>query len=344
MEDVHEYQANIHNRETKCKYCIQTLHVRCYRTSSWMKDSCNHCRSTRGVHSCSSRSRENECRCCCRGLIEVCEKAILQRDSIERRWVLMQWNTDSRDIYIICLPCELAVKRWSAWKKKMSVYAVLRDESNMQQNAHLACWTACRLRLCTWLILLHIFRRRTVDEITTIFAATWRTPMSIRPTSIIGRPSANTMSSYSRWDVITHRHEWRTVVITVAARGASTLVTVVVGRTSADTAAGPFDRGFNRKSCYRLRLRMEAVARTIRIRYCRHSSIRSISPIIRVDWVKAPRVFVWQGAIVIQAVAGCWLTTILITHKLGRSSTLQPFWGAVLSPLIQALAQGSPVV
>ena len=154
----------------------------------------------------------------------------------------------------------------------------------------------------------------------TRFAAAGRTTIGVRPASIIRSPSANTASSHTRCDIITHCHERRAGVIAVAARRTAAFVTFIIRGTSTDAVAGLWDG----ELCWDLcsltcspsssRLCAETVACTVQRCYCRHPLSGQVSMAACVHRVKAPAVFICQDAFIIQAVASSRITIVLVAH------------------------------
>ena len=93
------------------------------------------------------------------------------------------------------------------------------------------------IRRFTRLIHIQIIRLWTVDGTTAGFAATGRMPVRARPASKIRCIGAIVAASHASSSIITHGHERRARVATVAARRMASFVTCVIRGTRADAAA-----------------------------------------------------------------------------------------------------------
>ena len=89
----------------------------------------------------------------------------------------------------------------------------------------------------TRLILLQFIHSGAVDGSTTFFTATGRASVRVRPASKIRCPTATIVASSHASGIITHGHERRARVVTVAARRMASFVTFIIRGTSTDAAS-----------------------------------------------------------------------------------------------------------
>jgi hypothetical protein len=149
------------------------------------------------------------------------------------------------------------------------------------------------------LVLLEILFLGTVDKRSTIFVATGRTTIRIRPASVIRSPAGTIIvASHVSTGIITQGHERRTGVSTVAARRTATFVASVIRGTGTDAARRWNGSCSWDQSCYPIsrisRLGAEVVARAILNRGCMKvvTIIIDISLSASVHRVEAPAVFI----------------------------------------------------
>ena len=108
-------------------------------------------------------------------------------------------------------------------------------------------------RRFTRLMLHQFIRSGAVDGSTASFTATGRTSIRTRPASKIRcRTGAIVAASHASSSIITHGHERRARVATVAARRMASFVTFVIRGTRTDAAARHSVLGHRRRSASRL--------------------------------------------------------------------------------------------